>query len=145
MSRYKQADSTSSYDRSKSVADSVNESRLKASHPIRAYRDCNAVAQDAVFRQRVDKERQASSLWQERWSFLTQVDQHGRPRTAPALPSKWAFFDEKPAPAPPTRQKEIGLAVRQPSATVRNLRSIERTDSRARKRTDIGSTYAMQS
>ena len=110
----------------------------KPSHSLRAYRDCNRVAQDRIHSERVTKEVTTARLWEERWSFMSEVKQQ-RPQSAPAQQKKWDFFDDKRTPdVPLTTQGDIGKSLRRPSTAVTSMRRFEMNDHKPKKVTDIG-------
>lgn len=122
---------------SKAVLD--YQSKRSTQHSLRAYRECNQVAQENIFRERVRREMRDAAQWHERWSFMTSVDPHGRPRTAPERPTKWEFFDGRESPPVPlTSQGDIGSRLRKPSPAVKGMQRFEQYMRRPRLQTDVG-------
>lgn len=54
----------------------------------------DVVAQDKMWRQSVDNEKQNAKKWEQNWGFLAEVDPKGRAKTPVQLPDKVNMFSD---------------------------------------------------
>eukprot|EP00118_Oscarella_pearsei_P000293 m.4636 g.4636 ORF g.4636 m.4636 type:complete len:115 (+) comp11038_c0_seq1:104-448(+) len=97
-----------------------------------AYRDCDVVRQDTIWRKAVHRETRSAKKWRENWSFISEYDSKGQKKKTPPKPSNRTYFSDK---VPVTTSQDIGSRASTPLNQV--IKQLERTMSKPNQKSDL--------
>jgi len=99
------------------------------------YAKCDAVTQDEIWKQCVNREKGGVKSWKQNWGFLTEFDSTGRPRSAQSVPEEVNMFSDSPTIAN-TNSANYGLRLN--TSIGKTMRDLEYKFNAGNRKTKLG-------
>ncbi|XP_003385408.1 PREDICTED: uncharacterized protein LOC100637202 [Amphimedon queenslandica] len=101
-----------------------------------AYRECNQVVQEEIWKENVKKEEVAAKKWEKNWGFMAELDLKGNPVKRREPPKSGGSFYKKSG-LPVTTSQTYGMQ----SRSTPFIMKIERLGSHHKRKTDVGTIF----
>ncbi|XP_062520570.1 uncharacterized protein C2orf50-like [Corticium candelabrum] len=102
----------------------------------RAYRSCDVVRQDSIWKTYVRREAKSARKWRDNWAFITQYDLRGELKTPQKKPENLTVFGDK---IPPTSSQQIGARLKSPFQIA--VRQLESSMAKRCQRSDLNTKF----